>query len=227
MRVHSGLTRYPRRLVGIQETRKLLGRMEQEYADLVKEVLRTTPIHRIAEVLRRLLDEGIPIRNTRLVLEALAEWSEREQNAVLLTEYVRSGLRRQICYRYANTHRLLPAFIIERETEEILRSAVRDTAVGPYLVLEDWQSEMLLSQIRQVRSNMAPGQAQPVILGSMDIRRFVRGFLTRNSIDLAVLSYQDLASDFTVQPVGSIKLTAMRDKATTSIQRQSLRSSTG
>lgn len=226
MRVHSVLTRYPQRLVGIQETRKLLGRMEQEYADLVKEVLRTTPMPRIADVLRRLLDEGIPIRNTRLVLEALAEWSEREQNAVLLTEYVRSGLRRQICYRYANTHRVLSAFIIERETEDILRSAVRDTAVGPYLVLEDWQSEMLLSQIRQVRSKIAPGQAQPVILGLMDIRRFVRGFLTRNSIDLAVLSYQDLATDFTVQPVGSIKLTAMRDKAT-SMERQSLRSSTG
>ncbi|MFB9262266.1 type III secretion system export apparatus subunit SctV [Bradyrhizobium erythrophlei] len=213
LRVRSTLTRYAQRLVGIQETRQLLGRMEQEYADLVKEVLRTTPVPRIADVLRRLLDEGIPIRNTRLVLEALAEWSEREQNAVLLTEYVRSGLKRQICHRYANAHRVLPAFIIERETEDIVRGAVRDTAVGPYLVLEDAQSEQLLSQFRQIHSSIAPGQAQPVILGSMDIRRFVRGFLARNGMDLPVLSYQDLAPDFTVQPVGSVKLTASKDRA--------------
>ncbi|OAF03740.1 EscV/YscV/HrcV family type III secretion system export apparatus protein [Bradyrhizobium centrolobii] len=211
--VHSALTRHAQRLIGIQETRQLLGRMEQEYADLVKEVLRTTSIPRIADVLRRLLDEGIPIRNTRLVLEALAEWSEREKNVVLLTEYVRSGLRRQICHRYANAHRVVPAFIIERETEDIVRSAVRDTAVGPYLALEDRHSEMLLSQMRQIHSRIAAGRTQPVILGSMDVRRFVRGFLTRNRIDLAVLSYQDLASDFAIQPVGSVKLTAVKDNA--------------
>ncbi|MCC8953876.1 type III secretion system export apparatus subunit SctV [Bradyrhizobium sp. Pear77] len=213
LRVHAALTRYAQRLVGIQETRQLLGRMEQEYADLVKEVLRTTPVPRIADVLRRLLDEGIPIRNTRLVLEALAEWSEREQNAVLLTEYVRSGLKRQICHRYANAHRVVAAFIIERETEDIVRGAVRDTAVGPYLVLEDWQSEKLLSQFRQIHSSIARSKSRPVVLGSMDIRRFVRGFLTRNAIDLPVLSYQDLASDFIVQPIGSVQLTAAKDNA--------------
>ncbi|WP_051310895.1 type III secretion system export apparatus subunit SctV [Bradyrhizobium sp. Cp5.3] len=212
LRVKSALVRYAQRLVGIQETRQLLGRMEQEYADLVKEVLRTTPVPRIADVLRRLLDEGIPIRNTRLVLEALAEWSEREQNVVLLTEYVRSGLRRQICHRYANAHGVVAAFIVERETEDIVRAAVRDTAVGPYLVLEDHESEMLLSQFRLIQSTIARSQSPPVILGPMDIRRFLRGFLTRNGIDVPVLSYQDLASDFTVQPIGSVKLGAAKDK---------------
>ncbi|NKL24912.1 type III secretion system export apparatus subunit SctV [Rhizobium leguminosarum] len=208
LRVHATLMRNAQRLVGIQETRELLGRMEKEYSELVKEVLRTTPIPRIADVLRRLLDEGIPIRNTRLILEALSEWSEREQNVALLTEYVRSGLKRQICHRYANAQRIVPAFIIERETEDVVRDAIRDSAVGPYLVLEDSQSEMLLSQMRQIQSSIAPGQTSPVILASMDVRRFVRGFLTRNGIDLAVLSYQDLASDFTIQPIGSVKLVA-------------------
>lgn len=207
LRVHSALTRYAQCLVGIQETRQLLARMEAEYSDLVKEVLRTTPIPKVADVLRRLLEEGIPIRNTRLVLEALAEWGGREQNAVLLTEHVRSGLKRQICHRYANPHRVVPVFIIERQTEEIVRSAMRETAKGPYLVLTEEQSEALLSKMRQINSNRVPGQTHPVILTSMDVRRFVRGFLTRNGIDLAVLSYQDLATDFTIHPVGSITLT--------------------
>ncbi|QOZ36612.1 type III secretion system export apparatus subunit SctV [Bradyrhizobium sp. CCBAU 53421] len=216
LRLHSTLTRHAQRLVGIQETRQLLARMEQEYPDLVKEVLRTATIPRIAEVLRRLLDEGIPIRNTRLLLEALAEWSEREQNAVLLTEYVRAALKRQICFRYANAHRVVAAFIIERETEEIVRGSVRETAVGPYLVLDDRQSEKLVSQFRQIHSTVAQSQSQPVILGAMDIRRFVRGFLTRNGIDLPVLSYQDLASDFTVQPIGSVKLSAAKERVPSS-----------
>ncbi|WP_036259195.1 type III secretion system export apparatus subunit SctV [Mesorhizobium sp. WSM3224] len=206
LRVQTTLTRYAPRLVGIQETSQLLSRMEQEYADLVKEVLRTTPIPRIADVLRRLLDEGIPIRNTRLVFEALAEWSEREQNVALLTEHVRSGMKRQICHRYANGDGIVSAFIIERQTEDVLRSAARDSAAGPHLALNDRQSEALVNQMRHIASSTAPDQARPVVLTSMDVRRFVRGFLTRNAIDLAVLSYQDLASDFTIQPAGSVKL---------------------
>ncbi|MBY3517395.1 type III secretion system export apparatus subunit SctV [Rhizobium laguerreae] len=208
LRIRATLMRCAQRFVGIQETRELLGRMDKEYSELVKEVLRTTPIPRIADVLRRLLDEGIPIRNTRLILEALSEWSEREKDVALLTEYVRSGLKRQICHRYANAQRIVPAFIIERETEQVVREAIRDSALGPYLALEDWQSEMLLSQMRQIQSRIAPGQTGPVILASMGVRRFLRGFLSRNGINLAVLSYQDLASDFTIQPIGSVKVTA-------------------
>ncbi|RDJ01007.1 type III secretion system export apparatus subunit SctV [Rhizobium grahamii] len=207
-RLHATLRRYAPHFVGIQETRELLGRMEQEYADLVKEVLRTTPIPRIADVLRRLLDEGIPIRNTRVVLEALAAWSEREQNADLLAEYVRSGLKRQICHRYADANGMLPAFIIERESENVMRGAISDTTGRSSLVLEDRQSELLLSQMRQIHSSSAPGQTRPVILASMDVRRFIRGFISGHGIDLAVLSYQDLAANFKVRPVGSVKLTA-------------------
>ncbi|BCG75903.1 putative translocation protein y4yR [Mesorhizobium sp. 113-1-2] len=205
LRLHTALTRFAPRLIGIQETRQLIGRMEKDYSDLVKEVLRTTPIPRIADVLRRLLDEGIPIRHTRLLLEGLAEWSEREPNVALLTEYIRSGLKRQICHRYANTEGIVPALVVERQSEDVMRNAVRDSAAGPHLVLEDRQSEALLSQVRQILSNTAPGQTRPVVLTSTDIRRFVRGFFTRNGIDVAVLSYQDIASDFTVKPAGSVK----------------------
>jgi type III secretion protein V len=204
------LTRYTGRFVGIQETRALLARMEAGYGDLVKEVLRSVPVPRVAEVLRRLLDEGIPMRNTRILLEALAEWGEREQNPVLLTEYVRSGLKRQICHRHANAHKVVAAYVLEREAEETIRGAVRDTAVGPYLVLEERASEALLAQMRRVQeAGQRAGAAEaggPVLLASMDIRRFVRGFLSRNGVDTPVLSYQDLADEFSVQPVGSINL---------------------
>ena len=212
-RVRNVLTRYAGRFVGIQETRALLARMEVSYGDLVKEVLRTVPVPRIAEVLRRLLDEGIPMRNTRILLEALADWGEREQNVMLLAEYVRSGLKRQICHRHANAHKVVAAYVLEREAEETIRAAVRDTAVGPYLVMDERASEALLSHMRRIQENAgtrvsADPAGRPVLLASMDIRRFVRGFLFRNGVEIAVLSYQDLADEFTVQPVGSINLRA-------------------
>ena len=206
-RAREVLSRNAARFIGIQETRALLTRLEGRYGDLVKEVTRTTPVQRIADVLRRLVDEGVSVRNPRLVLEALAEWGEREANVVLLTEYVRAALKRQICHRYANAHRVVPAYMVERAAEDTIRSAVRDTAVGPYLVLEDKVSEGLLERVRRIGTNALSDRTRPVILTSMDIRRFVRGFLVRNGLDIPVLSYQELANDFTIQPVGTIGLT--------------------
>jgi type III secretion protein V len=91
-----------------------------------------------------------------------------------------------------------------REAEEAIRGAVRDTAVGPYLVLDDKRSEQLLTRVRSTLAGAAPNGMRPVILSAMDVRRFVRGFLVRNDLDVPVLSYQELASEFTVQPIGSV-----------------------
>jgi type III secretion protein V len=205
-RTREVLARNAARFIGIQETRALLTRLEGRYGDLVKEVMRTTPVQRMADVLRRLVDEGVSVRNPRLVLEALAEWGEREANVVLLTEYVRAALKRQICHKYASAHRIVPAFLIERAAEDTIRGAVRDTAVGPYLVLDDNVSEGLLDRVRRIGANAHSDRNRPVILTSMDIRRFVRGFLVRNGLDIPVLSYQELAGDFTIQPIGTIGL---------------------
>ncbi|MDI4231941.1 type III secretion system export apparatus subunit SctV [Bradyrhizobium sp. Arg237L] len=204
------VARYASRFIGIQETRALLARIESGYADLVKETLRTVPVPRIADVLRRLVDEGVCVNNARLVLEALAEWGEKESNVVLLTEYVRAALKRQICYSHANAHRVVMAYVLEREAEDVVRGAIRDTAVGPYLVLDERSGEQLLSQFRKVAADAAASEVKPVILSSMDVRRYVRGYIVRNGLDLAALSYQDLAGDFMVQPVGSISLNSQR-----------------
>ncbi|MCJ2013118.1 type III secretion system export apparatus subunit SctV [Methylobacterium sp. J-076] len=210
-RLRQVLMRHTGRFVGIQETRTLLAAMEASYGDLVKEALRAVPVPRVAEVIRRLLEEGIPVRNTRLLLEALAEWGEREANPRLLAEYVRTGLKRQICHRHANPHKVVAAYVFEREAEETIRAAVRDTAVGPYLVLEDHASEALLTQVRELvqKAGRRIGESEagrPVLVTAMDIRRFVRGFLFRNGIDMTVLSYQDLAEEFSIRPVGTISL---------------------
>jgi type III secretion protein V len=202
-RVREVIERYASRFMGIQETRALLAGLETGYDELVKQVMRAMPLPKIADVLRRLLDEGIPLRQMRMVLEALAEWGEKEQNVVLLTEYVRASLKRQICHRYANAHKVLAAYILERAAEETIRSAVRETTVGPYLVLDEETSEDLLARVRAAIGS-PPGGMRPVILTSMDVRRYLRGFLTRNDLDAPVLSYQDLANEFTVQPIGSI-----------------------
>ena len=48
----------------------------------------------------------------------------------------------------------------------------------------------------------------------MDVRRHLRNLLMRNDIDLPVLSYQELAPEFSVQPLATIVLDPRaRDRA--------------
>jgi type III secretion protein V len=206
--VGDALGRYASSFVGIQETRALLARMEANFGDLVREAQRAVPLQKIADVLRRLLDESVSIRNLRLVLEALVEWGPREQDVVLLAEYVRSALKRQICYRWATPDRVLATYVIEHDAEQVIRAAVRQTTVGNYLALPEETAQTFVDSVRAQLSKVVDGAAKPVALTALDIRRFVRSMLVKNDIDLPVLSYQDLAPEFTVQPIGTIRLAA-------------------
>ena len=199
------LRRYAAHFIGIQEARELLAGMEDQYGELVKEAVRVAPIQRIADILRRLVEEDVPIRNLRSILEAIVEWGPREQDPVMLVEYVRSALARQICYRNAEMNRVISAYVLARNVEEAVRSAVRPTAVGSYLSMPDEVVRMIVGQIR-TELERTDNDITPAVLASMDIRRHVRNLLARNDILLPVMSYQELAPEFTVQSLASITL---------------------
>jgi type III secretion protein V len=193
------LRRYATQFVGIQETREILVRTEKEYPELMKEALKITTLQKIAEILRRLLDENIPVSNMRLILEALVEWGPREQDTILLVEYVRIALRRQICFRCADRNRVIVGYMLERSVEETLRSAVRSSAAGAFLNIPDAATRPFVERIKQAVA-AAPDKS-PVVLTSVDVRRHLRSLLVRNDLDIPVLSYQELAPEFSVQPL--------------------------
>jgi type III secretion protein V len=194
--------RYAAQLIGIQETRGILAQAEKEFPELVKEAQKIATLQKMAEILRRLVEENVPISNMRLILEAVVEWGPREQDTILLVEYVRIALRRQICFRCADRNRIIVAYMLERAAEETLRSSVRSTAVGAFLSVAESAARPIVDRVRTAFA-AAPDTA-PVLLTSMDVRRHVRSLLVRNDLDVTVLSYQELAPEFSVQPLAAL-----------------------
>jgi type III secretion protein V len=199
------LRKYAAHFIGIQETRELLSRMEGDYSDLVKEAQRVASLQKISDILRRLVEEDVPIRNLRSILEAIVEWGPREQDPVMLVEYVRTSLARQICYRHAEMNRVISAYVLARNVEDQIRASVRQTAIGSLLSLPEEIARPIISQIRNAYESSA-GDVSPTVLVSMDIRRHLRNLLARNDIDLPVMSYQELAPEFSVQSLASIAI---------------------
>jgi type III secretion protein V len=195
--------RYAPQFVGIQETRAFLTTVEPEFGELIREAQNVVSIQKIAEILRRLVEENVPIRNLRLILEALVEYGPKEKDVVLLGEYVRMALGRQICFRVADRNRVIAAYVLERNVEEALRSAIRPTTVGTFLSIPEAAARPIINQFRRLLSATNPN-VSPTVLATMDVRRHLRNLLTRNGIDLPVLSYQELTPEFSVQPLGTI-----------------------
>jgi type III secretion protein V len=188
--------------IGVQETRDLVARTEKEYPELMKEVLKSLTLQKIAEILRRLLEENVPVHNLRLIFEAMVEWAPREQDTIVLAEYIRIALRRQICYRCADRNRVIVAYMLERAVEDVLRSSVRPTAVGAFLSITDSAARAIVDRIKRVFA--AAPDTLPVVLTSMDVRRHLRNLLVRNELDIAVLSYQELVPEFSIQPLAAV-----------------------
>src|SRR5260364_131385 len=92
------LARYAENFMGMQETRALFDALEKTHPELVREVLRAMPLHKAAEIMRRLIAEQIRLRDLRSVCEAIVNWSKKKKDVVLLTEYVRIALRRHVCH---------------------------------------------------------------------------------------------------------------------------------
>jgi type III secretion protein V len=61
----------------------------------------------------------------------------------------------------------------------------------------------LIDEIARALAEAAP-DANPVVLTSMDVRRVTRHLLARSNIYVPVMSYQELAPEFNVQPLGSL-----------------------
>lgn len=200
------LRRYADEFIGIQEIRFLLSRMEDRFPELVKEAQRIVPLQKIAEIFQRLVSEGVSVRNMRTILTALIDWGQKEKDTVLLTEYVRGALKRQICYRYSSGLNILPAYVLTPELEDTVRNAIRQTSAGSYLALDPRVTKKIVDEVRKVMGDISRQSRKPVLLTAMDIRRYMRKIVEAECQDLPVLSYQELTTEIAVQPLAKVSL---------------------
>ncbi len=189
--------------IGIQETANLFVRMQRDYPDLVKEMLRVVAPQRVADVLRRLAEEGVPIRNLRDAFEAITDVGGREKDVVLLTEYVRVALKREIADRYSDDERTLHVLLIHPELEDKLRQSVRVAGGASQLAISPELAGRLGNEVRAHLGRQAV-VVKPVLLCSLDVRRHLRKLLEVDFFDLPVLSYQELAPDLRIVQAGQI-----------------------
>ena len=197
--------RYGHELFGLEEAQALLDALERTHPALVREVVPKliSPVL-LTDVLRRLVEEGISLRNLRDILGALAEWAPQERDPVALTEHVRVALRRAITYKHAGDTGVLAAYLLDPMIEDAIRDGIQKTTAGSYLALEPQISRDIIAAVG--RALGPEGANGAVLLTGVEIRRYVRRLVELEHPGLAVLSFQELAPEAQIRPIARISV---------------------
>ena len=185
----NALRREAAQFLGVQDTTTLLTRAAADLPDVIKEVMRSLPVPRIAEVLRALVGESVSIRNLRDILEALADASQREKDIATLTEFARVALRRETSYRLAPDGSLA-ALLLEPALEEHLRQSLQTSNGTTQLALPPAQAKALVDQFVSAISQQQ--EARLAVVTAIDIRAHVRKLIEAECFDTPVLSFHEL-----------------------------------
>ena len=87
--------------------------------------------------------------------------------------------------------------------EEAVRDAIQRTASGSYLALPPAVARDILEAFKL---ECRPEDGPAIVLTQADVRRFVRRLVEVELPDVTVLSYQELAPEVTVQPLGRVAI---------------------
>ncbi|XXF76494.1 flagellar biosynthesis protein FlhA [Myxococcaceae bacterium GXIMD 01537] len=179
-------------LLGIQEVQGLLEGLEAQSPVLVKEALQKVPLPLLTDVLRKLVQEQVSIRDLRAILDALVS-PTTEGDAAALAERCRQSLHRYLSHKYAPSGPLF-AYLVDPEVEETLRgSGPRGSAPDP-----EWVAGVL-EGLRRIATG---GRA--VLLTAPDVRRTLRKLSEGAFPEVAVLTYGELDVDLQIRPLGRL-----------------------
>lgn len=193
-------------MIGFQEVQRMLAAAEPQLPELVREVQKAVPIVRISEVMRRLVDEGLPILNLRVILESLLNWAPKEKDVVLLTEHVRVDLGRLIARRHTDENGVIRALALDPATEERIGSAVQQNLRGSYVAVRPDEIQALLEGIERALRTGQDGERAVAIVTTMQVRRYIRRMIAARFPLLPALSYEELGSHAQLRMLGTLKM---------------------
>ncbi len=201
------LRRHAHEFIGLQEAQAYLDFAARGVPKLVEEVVpKTVSLQQFADVLQRLVQENISIRDIKSVLDALAEWGRIEKDPVMLTEYIRASMKRYLAFRHTGGKDVLFVYLLDPEIEDVIRNAIRRTSTGTFLSLDPSLTHDILTALRRELSQNQGSTQAPVIITDMELRRFVRKMVELEFPALSVLSYQELTPELNVQPIARISM---------------------
>jgi type III secretory pathway component EscV len=160
------------------------------------------------EVLIRLVDEGVSIRDLSAILTVLGRLAPLEKDPYRLAEMLREQLKDTLCYRWVQGKRSVPVIVLDPTLEDMIRMGITKSDKGQNLTL----STAALRDVTQalVRAYDEAVKVQPqnglVLLTAPEIRRHTRKLVETILPTIPVMAYTELLPELTLETLSTATL---------------------
>jgi flagellar biosynthesis protein FlhA len=186
-------------------TKHLVDELKSTSPAVVSELIPSVlTLAEVQGILQMLLREQVSIRQLGVILETLGDHAPRSKDPILLTEYVRHRLARQICTRYRNTAGELHVVAIDPALEDRIRVGVEHNDRGLFIRLSPQVIDFVCSQIRNEIAKLTVAHHPPIALVSPQIRAAVKRLTENHLPNLIVLSFNEVTRDTKIVTVGLV-----------------------
>jgi flagellar biosynthesis protein FlhA len=182
------------------EVQGLLDSIAKVYPRIVDELIPThMTLGGVQRVLQNLLRERVPVNDFVTILETLLDIAPTTKDIDLMTEHVRQGLSRYITRQFSAPDGVISVISLDPRFESALTRAMGGEPMSPDVV------SRLLRGIEGCLEGVRAKGAQPVILCSLQVRRFLRRLLEKFAPSIPVLSSAEVSPSARISTVGMVK----------------------
>ena len=186
-------------------TRHLIDQLKKNSPAVVDELIpHLLSLGQVQQVLQRLLQEQVPIRQLLLILEALADRATQTKDITLLTEHVRCRLARTICQHYRTDDGRMHVLTMDPDLEDHIASAIENGENGITLRMSESSVQRLCDLVRQQLDTVPTSNRAPLVLVNARIRSALKLLTSGQLPQLQVLSYDEITRETQVESVAMI-----------------------
>ena len=191
-------------LLGYEEVQNLLDVLAKTHPKLVESLVpEILPLGIVVKVLQGLLNDNVPIRDIRTIVETMAEYGSKTQDPEVLISACRVSLRRMIVQDINGIDSELPVVTLAPELEQILHQSLQ-AAGSEGAGIEPGLAERMQTSLTEVAQNQELAGQPAILLTSGVLRSTLAKFVKYSIPSLRVLSYQEVPDDKQIRIVSVV-----------------------
>ncbi|WP_437187508.1 flagellar biosynthesis protein FlhA [Planctomicrobium sp. SH668] len=192
------LKRHAHELITRETLKQMLDRV-RDFAPTIVDELKSESVRMsvLHQVVQRLAEEGVPLTDLTLILEAAANHGPHSKTADELTDRVREDLGRLICDRFKSSEGHLRIIAFDPKLESKLRESLRNgqLAIGPVPL------DALMRKVGEIWQNSVRHEKTLALLTDRALRRPLRHLLMRTAPGMGFIAYQEVPGEISLDPV--------------------------
>ncbi|MBT6096749.1 MAG: FHIPEP family type III secretion protein [Marinovum sp.] len=191
-------------LIGQDELKQIIDKLAEDSPSLVESVVpKLIPMHNLTAVMKKLLEEQIPINDMRKILEILAELAGRNMNVADTAEALRPHLVPLLLQRIVPHKDAVPVITLDPEFENLLINADRQNQQED-LIIDGNLTQNMVRQLSDVVDQQMAESKTPFLIVAPLIRKKLSKMVRAHLTDLNVLSFTELPETKKVDVIATV-----------------------